>query len=88
MPKVKQNVLNTLYNFTVTGTHEFPWDMLRYDRCWPHHETTITEMAPYHRSSRYNEMRTVMLQGLREPTEARWSSFGWKILDVEIIRVG
>jgi len=76
MPKPIQG-----YEFTVEGSHEFPWDMLRYDRCWPKSEDQITSLAPFHRSSSYNEKRQVKLRGLNEPTDGRWMSFGWRVVE-------
>lgn len=75
------------YEFVVTGRHEFPWDMLRYDRCWPAGEDQITEMAPYFRGERYRQMRQVKLRGLNEPTDGRWESFGWIVSIVDRVSI-
>lgn len=81
--KVKENKIHTLTAFTVEGTHEFPWDMLRYDRCWPSHEENIVNMNPMGRE-RLREPRQVKLIGLRYPTKGRWASFGWRVLEESV----
>jgi len=81
MPKPIQG-----YEFTVEGSHQFPFDMLRYDRCWPRAEAEIINLDPNPRSSLYKETRRVRLRGLNEPTDGRWESFQWRV--VEFTRVG
>ena len=68
------------WEFTVEGNGEFPWDMLRYDRCWPASEDQIVALAPYHRGELFKNTRQVKMRGLNEPTPARWESFGWKVV--------
>lgn len=75
------------YTFTVRGSHEFPWDMLRYDRCWPASEDQVTSLAPYHRSSTFTWVRNVKLKGLNEPTDGRWASFGWTVVEFDRIKI-
>lgn len=73
--------VKSLYEFTVVGKGEFPFDMLRYDSCWPKSETRDAAMlAPYRKGEAYREGRRITLVGLREPTEGRWESFGWRVL--------
>lgn len=62
-------------SFIVEGSGEFPYDMLRYDLCWPDSET----QTHYLTASRMG-VRQVKLTGLREPTEGRWASFRWRVL--------
>jgi hypothetical protein len=62
------------FTFTVEGPGNvtFPFDMLRYDLCWPKSETDsgmLTSDWP----------RTIELRGLKEPTVRRWASFGWTV---------
>lgn len=33
--------LDKLYTATATGKGHFPWDMLRYDACWPTDSTEL-----------------------------------------------
>lgn len=69
------------HEFVVEGRGEFPFDMLRYDHCWPKRESEdVVNMAPYPRGSLYRETRRVTLVGLREPTVGRWESFGWNVV--------
>lgn len=75
------------YKFTVVGTGEFPFDMLRYDRCWPRLESEIVALAPHHRGSLIRELRSVTLIGLNEPTDGRWASFGWKVSAFERVAI-
>ena len=74
----RQNKINTLYVFTVEGAGEFPFDMLRYDTCWPEHEYETVRLSSPRRDDRFAR-RSVGLIGLREPTTARWQSFGWHV---------
>ena len=34
----------TRYEYIVTGRGEFPWDMLRYDRCWPMSSSDVAKL--------------------------------------------
>lgn len=58
--------------FYVQGRGQFPFDMLRRDRCFPATEADAGKLG-----ERWT-WRTVELRtDLREFTPARWSSFGW-----------
>lgn len=70
------------YEFVVEGSHDFPIDMLRYDRCWPRSEDQAIAVAPYH-FSQFREKRQVKLRGLNEPTDGRWESFGWRVVSFD-----
>lgn len=61
--------------FEVSGAGQFPFDMLRYDSCWPRRQTDVLDMT----SARAGQ-RTVSLLGLSAPTVARWESFGWTVM--------
>lgn len=70
----------SLYMFTVEGSGEFPFDMLRYDRCWPNaSDPDVINLAPHQRGSLFKSQRMVTLRGQAEPTVGRWESFGWKV---------
>ena len=60
--------------FRVTGEGDFPWDMLRYDQCWP---CTSVDVQNLQRKGQ----REVVLSDHHplqwEPTYERWASFGW-----------
>jgi hypothetical protein len=60
--------------FTVVGSGQFPFDMLRYDHCWPTWGDQSGLLT-------HTEQRRITLSGLTGPTPARWASFGWKVVD-------
>ena len=69
----------TAVTFQVTGTGEFPWTMLLFDKCRP---VTGTDMSKILRDGR----RTVTIiayspvNGDRlAPTPEQWQSFGWTV---------
>lgn len=68
-----------LYTFVVEGTGQFPWDMLRYDQCWPNSQQSATNM-PVLRPIGFNTRRQVTLTGIKPATVKRWESFGWKVV--------
>jgi hypothetical protein len=63
----------------VKGIGDFPFDMLRYDACFPAESEDAGAM--YHYANR--EMRTVYVKAFSESkahwpfTPKRWESFGW-----------
>ena len=61
----------TRYEYIVTGRGEFPWDMLRYDRCWPMSSSDVGKLDAT------REPRSILICSYTQPTLARWSSFGW-----------
>ena len=65
--------------FGVEGRGSFPIDMLRYDSCFPAHESDSGEIEASLRPREGNVSRAIFLRGPREPTVARWASFGWKV---------
>jgi hypothetical protein len=75
--------------FTVEGRGDFPLDMLRYDRCHPRTGVDAEMMLtpPEHLRS----PRCVTLVALDRdnrfwaPTEGRWLSFGWSVIEVAVI---
>jgi len=87
MRKPKENKIYTLWHFVVEGRFEFPFDMLRYDRCWPQFETEVAALNP-HLRSRISEKRRIHMVGLREPTGGRWHSFGWEVSEAVPHTVG
>jgi hypothetical protein len=75
---------NKLYTFTVEGNGKFPFDMLRYDQCWPTHGGAASNLNPL-RDKDGSDMtirRQITLTSIRAsaPTIARWESFGWKVV--------
>lgn len=74
-----------LYEFTVEGDFVFPFDMLRYDRCWPKTEATDVPNIGIHNTRVTLPKRQVTLVGLNPPTYKRWESFGWPVRE-EVIK--
>lgn len=74
---------------TVEGVSPFPIDMLRYDNLVPDAESDSGVIArDYHfRNGERAERVTVVLRRYAEkswrPTDGRWQSFGWKVVNVE-----
>ncbi len=69
------------YDYIVQGTGEFPYDMLRYDRAFPYSEFDAGGMT--HAASRLDASapRRVDLSSYSRPTQGRWRSFGWEIIE-------
>lgn len=65
------------YHFTVQGSGEFPYDMLRYDECWPWYGEDSSRLSAHHR-----DRRRVVLMSCSQtaPTDERWKSFGWQVV--------
>ena len=70
-----------LYEYHVTGTGTFPFDMLRFDGCWP---ATGEDAAEIYNTIESNiedtrPRRSIKLRSYKEPTVARWHSFTWSV---------
>jgi hypothetical protein len=63
----------------VEGAGSFPFDMLRYDACFPFEQTDAVKLEDHH-----TERRRVVLvrRGLNDSkcNGERWASFGWTVL--------
>lgn len=71
------------YTFTVEGQGDFPFDMLRYDACWPYSEGLDSRrLAAGSGMEPLRERRRIVLQSKQEcgPTPGRWESFGWQVV--------
>ncbi len=69
-----------MYEYYVTGRGTFPYDMLRYDSCWPATGVDASKMdtdflPPAHRL----HSRSIKLRSYKTPTIDRWSSFTWSV---------
>lgn len=68
--------------FTVTGSGDFPFDMLRYDECWPYQSEDAVSVGstPQISGGAHFKRRSVrlMTNNPHAPTAGRWSSFTWK----------
>lgn len=81
------------YKFRVIGRGEFPYDMLRYDGCYPYDSESAAKLAtpPVYRGEEVyakfrHERRVISLgtwkdQKYWQATAARWSSFGWTLIN-------
>lgn len=62
------------------GSGPFPFDMLRYDHCFPGSEIYSSEMGRDH----YDHDRVVIVSRYQQQpgrwTTARWKSFGWELI--------
>lgn len=73
----------TTFAFTVAGTGAFPFDMLRYDECWPATSVAANAVAMDVRDVRARDSRRAvpLLTNRRAgPTIRRWESFGWRVI--------
>jgi len=81
----------TTYEYEVSGHGEFPLDMLRYDTAWPAYEAEIHLFDPPRPSgtnrAEYLKPRTIRLRSNRQPTAARWASFGWNVGEIRAVAV-
>ena len=64
------------YEFVVSGCFPLPYDMLRYDRCWPAGAYDVQVMQAMEPGDREY---VLTLRSDREPTVARWQSFLWRV---------
>lgn len=76
------NTKKVTYKFRVQGTGRFPLDMLRYDSCWPWSQEDVRALDGW-QDMTGGTPRVVLLEGISEPTEERWASFGWMADAVE-----
>lgn len=76
------------YTFTVEGSGLFPFDMLRYDYCWPYSEGHDSPKIAAHPCTSDAGLRRVVLQtqNALDPTVGRWESFGWRFIGLGELR--
>lgn len=74
-----------VFSFTVSGSGEFPFDMLRFDSCWPRtgHDVSLMTMT-YANSGVSPPKREIKMESVSRggPTVERWVSFGWAVSEV------
>ncbi len=58
--------------FYVSGDGPFPFDMLRYDQCWPANESSSFILAE-------RGMRVIEMVSNTRITPGRWESYGWRL---------
>jgi hypothetical protein len=75
--------------FTAEGVGEFPYDMLRYDSCYPDTEqdsALLGKPYPQDRTERRSvRLRRVVPMAKALPTFARWASFGWTVYTETVV---
>jgi hypothetical protein len=80
-----------LVKFTARGNGIFPVDMLRYDRCFPADSESANNIAIVDLHLRQETRNVVLHKDVTSPkdlpTVARWNSFCWAILDVQVIKL-
>jgi hypothetical protein len=79
-----------LHTYTVRGLYSFPIDMLRYDRSFPTDESETGNIAttiPFMSNEVAKEPIEIRLTGIAYPNMRRWDSFGWKVVEVDGVRV-
>lgn len=74
-----------LQTIEVKGQGNFPFDMLRYDQCWPRDSDDVLEMTKY--SSRIVFLNRVVERKDIEPTKDRWASFGWTVRGFKMLKL-
>ena len=77
--------------FEVEGSGEFPFDMLRYDHCYPRHENEIHTMCHYPEERGLKKITLVSRCNTKHeadqiPTEGRWNSFTWRVVSREVTK--
>jgi len=68
--------------FEVEGCGRVPYDMLRYDRCWPADEPTAHRIEKARADNTVRRFRLIryVADDTHEPCVPRWAGFGWKIV--------
>lgn len=74
------------HHFTVEGLDPFPTDMLRYDGCYPESESNLPHIGHNYHGQDSPEPYQVRLVHVDEykhwqPTDGRWRSFGWRVVE-------
>jgi len=77
-----------LFEYWVTGSGQFPFDMLRYDAAWP---VSSDDAVKLDRGAfvgdRTRSLRSVKLHSYSRPEVDRWSSFGWSVGERAVSKV-
>jgi hypothetical protein len=68
-----------IYEYFVSGTGQFPFDMLRYDAAWPIDNTDAFKIGIDYPQEAAFKIRSIRLRSYKPPTIARWSSFTWSV---------
>lgn len=77
------NLPMTTKSFVVSGSGEFPVDMLRHDCCWPETTDGANKIALRYGACDIDLLRRRSIKlntaSVYSPHTARWASFGWKV---------
>ena len=68
---------------TVEGMGEFPYDMLRYDGCYPRTEADSAELSRHSTRRRIVQLIAERQPGEPLATPERWESFNWRVIGTE-----
>lgn len=84
---------NDVTDFVVEGRGDFPFDMLRYDECWPadgNSAINLVRKSKEDRAPGETTFRQVCLRTSisRNVHPKRWDSFNWKVVKVISLRYG
>jgi hypothetical protein len=75
-----------LQTFKVIGSGGFPFDMLRYDKCYPASSDDSAQLDDPRHYKMSDKPRTIELMRYvmvrhNVPTAEKWKSFGWKLIE-------
>lgn len=69
-----------MHSFIVRGRGPFPFDMLRFDSCYPATSTDAAKMEHHRDEDRSIKLTT---DSWLAPTKDRWASFLWGVTEEE-----
>lgn len=69
------------HTFAVDGAGRFPFDMLRYDACFPHTGDDAGKIDTDYGRDRRSVTLVHYGDKFWTPTAGRWSSFTWSVVD-------
>jgi hypothetical protein len=77
-----------IIEFTVEGIGPFPFDMLRWDKCYPI-EGIVVLARSFELPTADRETQRVVLRHINgghrwRPTTLRWASCGWQVIEDSI----
>ena len=78
--KAARVVVSRSCTYTVEGRGEFPFDMLRRDCSYPNSEQDSTAIGRVMHLIDAPRRVTLHAPALRYPNDARWASFGWRVI--------
>ena len=76
------------YQFQVEGSGQFPFDMLRYDSCYPATESDAGALEHHRRERRTVAVIANVVEASSVPTYGRWRSFMWTVVKDSLQGVG